>query len=238
MNKKTLINWYVTKSCHGFVTWFGCVKFQKPKTVWAILKAIEADVNKDPAHAKEPQMYAKKLEYFLGDKTRVHTYWPPAEGIALESSESVIPTQYDMKAMMIIPYTIKRGPPDWMPVINEAEIPNQEFVKPKPIPNTDQTENVLLSSPLCWLELSEEAHFSWSLLNTERETSFFFSSESLIVMRRVSKDGSLPETMYYLVKVGTVKKRKSEKYRIFHVSYPFWGKRSHLFMQVCRCVHD
>ena len=33
-----------------------------------------------------------------------------------------------------------RGPPDEIEVISEAEIPNQELVRPKPIPSKDQTE--------------------------------------------------------------------------------------------------
>ena len=59
----------------------------------AILSAIEADVKSEPAQARDPQRYAKKLECLRGDNTRVHTYCPPARGMAELISDKVIPIQ-------------------------------------------------------------------------------------------------------------------------------------------------
>ena len=56
------------------------------------------------------------------------------------------------------------GPPDWIPVIKEAEIPNHELVSPKPIPRIDHTEKVRLSSP-CRLEEMTDTPSSRPLFN-------------------------------------------------------------------------
>ncbi len=61
-------------------------------------------------------------------------------GRALANSEREIPTQTDIIAIMIIPYTTRTGPPEFMPVTRAVDIPNHEFVKEKPSPRTDQTE--------------------------------------------------------------------------------------------------
>ena len=140
------------KDCHRLNSYSGCVSFQKAKRVWAIAKTIDALVKTEPTHANEPHKYAKNDEYLRGANTRVHTYWPPAVGMADESSESVMPMQYEMSAMMIIPYTINIGPPDWIPVTRDAEIPYHELVRPNPIPSTDHTEKRLFK----WAVLSEE----------------------------------------------------------------------------------
>lgn len=129
------------------MTWSGCIITQKAMISLAILNAIDALVNNDPAQANEPHKYAKILEYFFGDKTLVHTYCPPADGIAEDISDNVIPIQYEINAIIIIPYTINIGPPDCIPVTKDAEIPNHELVNPNPIPKIDQTEKVLFNSP-------------------------------------------------------------------------------------------
>lgn len=41
---------------------------------------------------------------------------------------------------------MSKGPPELIPVIKAAEIPNQEFVSENPTPRTDQTEKFLLMS--------------------------------------------------------------------------------------------
>lgn len=79
-----------------------------------------------------------------------------------------------------------------MPVIKDAEIPNHEFVKPKPIPRTDHTENVLLSSPpLCKdTGVVSSKFFSESETNTESATSGDFSFSWELRMEVIAESGT------------------------------------------------
>ena len=54
--------------------------------------ATLAEVKMLPAHANQPVRYEAKLAYLFGASSLAQKYWPPALGMAEESSDSEIPT--------------------------------------------------------------------------------------------------------------------------------------------------
>jgi hypothetical protein len=69
------------------------------------------------------------LAHFFGASSFAQKYSPPAFGNALASSDREIPTHTDVLAISVIPYIIRRGPPELIPATKAADMPNQEFVR-------------------------------------------------------------------------------------------------------------
>ena len=62
--------------------------------------------------------------------------------MALASSDSETAMARDMTNMMIAPYTSRTGPPELMLVMSPDATPSQVLSRVKPMPRTDQTENL------------------------------------------------------------------------------------------------
>ena len=78
----------------------------------------------EPAQENQPVRYEAKLAYFFGASSFAQKYCPPALGRALASSDSEMPTQVEIRAMRMMPYMIRIGPPELIPVTRAADIPN------------------------------------------------------------------------------------------------------------------
>lgn len=120
----------------------GCDNCHIPTPAEPKLKATLAQVKIAPAHASHPVKYEAKLAYCLGASSLAQKYCPPELGMALASSDSVAPTQVETNAIHGMPYMVKTVPPELMPVMREAEMPNHEFAREKATPSSEMTEKL------------------------------------------------------------------------------------------------
>lgn len=77
-----------------------------------------------PAHANQPVKYDAKFAYRFGASSLAQKYCPPAFGIALAISDSVTPTHVEINAIHGMPYIVNTVPPELIPVISEAYLPD------------------------------------------------------------------------------------------------------------------
>jgi hypothetical protein len=88
-----------------------------------------------------------------------------------------------------MPYMMRSGPPELMPVIRAAEMPNHELVSEKPTPSTDQTEKFLFISWVYPISASLRASSSTEdlcIASTSGETTgeiCFSCFESIVASR-------------------------------------------------------